>query len=212
MDHSYCDYNVAVSQTPRRVLITAFAPFAGRAENSSSLAVRALTVSPGIRLLPDVPVVWADETIVTAAAEHDAELVVAVGEAAMRAELRFERVARNLARGADTHGVKCDGLLDDKGPGRLESNLPPEARQRAVNALRKAGLRLPPEHGPSWLPWLGPPDWETSAGAFLCNATYYRLLSHHPHRTIVFIHVRIGADPQRLAQGIGLAVDEWTKD
>src|SRR5579885_2672208 len=144
-----------------QALVTGFEPFDGDRINPSSAALRRLPARlGGIPLATRVlPCVFGEAA--AAMAETAPDLVLAVGLAGGRAELSLERVAINLddARIADNAGNRpIDRPVVAGGPAAYFATLPIKA---AVAALREAGL---------------PAAVSNSAGTFVCNHVFYRLM------------------------------------
>jgi pyroglutamyl-peptidase len=148
-----------------QALVTGFEPFDGDRINPSSAALRRLPARLGglslaTRVLPCV-FGEAAAALEAAIAETAPDLVLAVGLAGGRAELSLERVAINLddARIADNAGNRpIDRPVVAGGPAAYFATLPIKA---AVAALREAGL---------------PAAVSNSAGTFVCNHVFYRLM------------------------------------
>lgn len=148
------------------LLVTGFEPFGGEVENPSAEAVQALDgwrvagARVHTRVLPCV-FGQALQVLNQALAECRPRLVLAVGQAAGRAELSLERVAINLddARIPDNAGGQpVDRPVVAQGPAAYFSNLPVKA---IVAALRGQGLPAGVSH---------------SAGTFVCNHVFYGLM------------------------------------
>ncbi len=148
-----------------QALVTGFEPFDGDRINPSSAALRRLPARLGglslaTRVLPCV-FGEAAAALEAAIAETAPDLVLAVGLAGGRAELSLERVAINLddARIADNAGNRpIDRPVVAGGPAAYFATLPIKA---AAAALREAGL---------------PAAVSNSAGTFVCNHVFYRLM------------------------------------
>lgn len=150
------------------LLLTGFEPFGGDTENASHHVVEAIAArwpahAPEVRLVTaTLPVAYraADRALTALLAEHDPDLVVAVGEAGRRATVAVERRARNLdaARIPDNDGDQPEHQLIDPDGGDLPERLGAAA---IVEAGRVAGL---------------PVETSDDAGTFLCNHVFYRLM------------------------------------
>lgn len=165
--------------------MTGFEPFGGQRVNPSSLAVLQLDGeviadhAVVARVLP-VTFAGAPDAVMRAVHELRPAVVICVGEAGGRAEINVERVAINLAdaRIPDNAGAQPRGVpLETAGPVGYWATLPVEAIVHAVGA---AGI---------------PAVASNHAGAFVCNATFYRLM-RLPVDRAGFIHV-----PYTLEQG-----------
>ena len=162
------------------LLITAFEPFGGGTENASMLAVDALPGTIGVWSLQKavLPVEFgtAGDRAIALAEECEAEVVICVGEAASRWGVTPELAALNLQHAPIPDNAGRSPLDVPVVPGAREayfSTLPVRAMAEAVRA---AGI---------------PAELSYSAGLYVCNDLYYRLL-HHFHDTVVrtaFIHV-----------------------
>ncbi|MBA2721643.1 MAG: pyroglutamyl-peptidase I [Methylibium sp.] len=150
-----------------RVLVSGFEPFGGAAHNPSQDVARALdgtcladgSVLHGVVL----PVRFADASTALAAAIERTRpcLVLALGLATARSEVAIERVALNLcdAAIADNAGLQPrDMPVIEGGPAALFATLPVRAM---LEALQAVGL---------------PGTLSLSAGSYVCNEVFYRLL------------------------------------
>lgn len=148
-----------------KALVTGFEPFGGESINASIEAVRRLQPRLG-----DLEVVTAElptsyarshAALEAAIARAQPGIVLCVGQAGERAALCVERVAVNLqhAELADNDGARPDDApVVPGGPAAYLSTLPVRA---AVASLRAAEL-------PALL--------SMSAGTFVCNHVFYRLM------------------------------------
>lgn len=159
--------NANASAQPERVLLAGFEPFGGAASNPSQDVVRALDgtrVSTGTLLHGVVlPVRFGDASrmLAAAVARVQPSLVLALGLARSRSEVAIERVAINLCDASipDNAGLHlCDTPVIEGGPAALFATLPVRAM---LNALLAAGL---------------PGVLSLSAGSYVCNEVFYRLL------------------------------------
>ena len=163
-----------------RILVTGYEPFGGEPVNPSEQLVRALAAAPpdGLALATAVLPVDAAalpgalQATLTTARPH---VVVALGQAAGRAQVDLERTARhapNLASAAEPAGLPADNRCRHAGaPEHLRSNLPLHRLQRR---LADAGL---------------PVALSDDAGLYLCNALLYELHWRHPGLASVFVHL-----------------------
>lgn len=165
----------------RVALLTGFEPFGGETVNPSWLIAQALHGQriAGARVQAlQLPCVFGDAIAVLqdALASHEPAIVLALGQAAGRAELSIERVAINVddARIPDNAGWQpVDTAIDPAGPAAYFSSLPIKAM---VAALQGEGLAA----GVS-----------QTAGTFVCNHVFYalqHLLAGVPVRS-GFMHV-----------------------
>ncbi len=162
------------------ILVTAFEPFGGDAQNASMEAVN---------LLPDVicgahveklylPVVFgrAAELTVKKALEIDADAVICVGQAGGRDKITPEKVALNVreARIPDNDGMEPHGeRIAAWGPDVLFSTADAEM---AAEAIRSAGV---------------PAAASLHAGTYVCNDLLYSVLDGLSAyaKKCIFIHV-----------------------
>lgn len=152
---------------PGHVLVSGFEAFGGAARNPSQDVVRALD---GTRLVDGsvlhgvvLPVRFGDAGAALSAAIERTRprLVLALGLASTCSEVAIERVALNLCDAAipDNAGLQPhDTPVIEGGPVALFSTLPVRAMLQAVQA---AGL---------------PCRLSLSAGSYVCNEVFYRLL------------------------------------
>ncbi len=171
----------------KRILITGFAPFDGKAVNSSWAAVQALPrhIQGTEFYKMEIPTVFgqAARLVLEKAKQVQADAVICVGVAAGRDAVTTERIAVNIrdARIPDNDGNQPQGeFIAPEGPAAYFTTLPAE---KIAQAIRDAGI-------PSCV--------SNSAGTYVCNDVFYTLL-HTFHDTPVrvgFIHV-----PQLPEQG-----------
>lgn len=196
------------------VLLTGFEPFDGQAVNASWAAVHAVaqTWRERSRLVTlRLPVSFdrARQQLEAALERHRPRVVVCVGEDGGRSAVGVEAVAQNRisARIPDNDGAMPDGVPVVPGAAPvLRATLP---AARCVTEAQAAGL---------------PVELSGSAGAYVCNATFFALLHRlegSPGVLGGFVHVpRTPAqvepgspslDTERVAQSlelvIGVAVD-----
>lgn len=168
--------------SPDVVLLTGFEPFEGQAMNASWAAVEAVAHGwrDPLRLVTlRLPVSFgaALQALQAALDEHHPRLVVCVGEDGGRATVGVETVAQNRidARIPDNDGVMPVGVPVIPGaPKALPATLPVA---RCVATARAAGH---------------PVESSDSAGAFVCNATFFALLDllgRSPGAIGGFVHV-----------------------
>ncbi len=148
-----------------KALVTGFEPFGGDSVNPALEALGRLPPRLGaLEVMTQVlPAVFGQalDTLETAVAATDPDIVLCVGLAGGRAALSLERVAINIddARIADNAGRQpIDRPVAGEGPAAYFATLPIKA---AVAALRAAGL---------------PAIVSNSAGTFVCNHVFYGLL------------------------------------
>lgn len=141
-----------------RILLTAFEPFGGDAENASREAVLRLVERgvDGVELVVGIlPVAFASAPPALRAlvAAHAPDAVLAVGEAGGRGVVTPERHGRNRidARIPDELGAQPRDIVIDDGPELRAATLDVDA---LVAAIRAAGV---------------PAEASEDAGAFVCN-------------------------------------------
>ena len=168
-----------------RILLTGFGPFDGQPVNASWLAVREVAarwvepVKPVELVVRELPVSFrgARQQLRAAVAQLEPDVVVCVGEAAQTGAVAVERVAVNVidARIPDVDGsAPIDVPVIAGAPAAFFSTLPIKA---CAAAVRDAGV---------------PVVVSSSAGLYVCNATFYalqHLLSARPQIRSGFVHV-----------------------
>ena len=176
------------------VLLTGFEPFGGAARNSSWDAVQRVSGVPGL-VTAVLPVEFGRASTVLGRliAEHEPDLVIAVGLAEGRTAITPERVAINLedARIPDNAGAQPrEQPINANGPAAYFSGLPVRAIADAISA---AGI---------------PSQVSLSAGAFVCNSVMYRLMAGATVPVAGFIHVPSERDMpvEDIARGLEIAV------
>jgi pyroglutamyl-peptidase len=195
-----------------RVLLTGFAPFGGESINPAQELLHELSgeriaghrVEP---LLLPVSFEAAPQLLCNTIDALSPSLVLCLGQATGRARISIERIAINLAdaRIDDNEGARpLDATLVEQGPAAYFSTLPVKAMLAALH-----------QHAV-------PAELSMSAGTYVCNAVFYRLMHHlalhHPETRGGFIHVpllpqqavRFADAPsmslETLAKGIGIAL------
>ncbi len=165
-----------------RVLLTGFEPFGGETINPSWQVAQALDrqLIGGAQVVArELPCVFGAslQALDAALAEFKPTLVIALGQAAGRCDLSFERVAINLddARIPDNAGAQpVDCRVIDGAPAAYFASLPVKA---IVAALRERGI---------------PASLSMSAGGFVCNHLFFGLLHRLTTRPGVrggFVHL-----------------------
>jgi len=150
----------------KKILLTAFEPFGGDAENASALVCAAVPETGEHyeavkRILPTEFRAGAEE-LLRAMDEAEPELVVCLGQAGGRRVVTPERIAVNCmdARIPDNAGFQPDEEpIRPDGETAYFSNAPVKA---AVQAAQAAGL---------------PAALSDSAGVFVCNCVFYTLMN-----------------------------------
>ena len=183
------------------LLITSFGRFDGGANCSEALLDRLSSERAEIEALWGDPVTFARLDVDTASAERNLRLalccrpthVLLMGQAAGRAQLSFERTARNLRnfRVPDARGRSGElGPVRSGGPDRLPATWPD--LQGAARALSDGGV---------------PASVSEDAGAHLCNQTLYLALEAgvraEPPFVAAFLHLPL--TPEQVADGVPAA-------
>jgi pyroglutamyl-peptidase len=179
----------------RTVLLTGFEPFAGDRVNPSALAAEALAGErlDDARLVAAVlPVSYARAGAALRAAmtAHAPDAVLAVGQAAGRAEISLERIAINLddARLPDNDGeLRVDVPVVQGAPAAYFAAVPVKAMAARIRA---SGVPAGVSH---------------SAGSFLCNHVFY-LLCHEVATRLPTLQaglVHVPALPEQVAERPG---------
>ena len=165
------------------LLVTGFEPFGGDTRNPSAELAQALHGEgfAGLQVVSEcLPCIFdsAPRVLEAALARWRPVLVLALGQAAGRAELSLERVAINLMDApipdnAGDQPINC--AIDPAGPAAYFSDLPIQAM---VAAARAAGV---------------PAGTSLSAGSFVCNQVFYclrhRLAAEHRPVPAGFMHL-----------------------
>lgn len=149
----------------KKLLITGFEPFGGETVNPSWEAVRRLPDRIGVFDLTklEIPVVFslAGETVLRAARDLEADVILCVGQAGGRSGVTPERIAINLR----TAGIPDNAGNQPKGEsvvdGGLDGIFATVPVEEMAEAIRAEGL-----HGAV----------SYSAGTFVCNDLLYMLL------------------------------------
>ena len=160
------------------ILVTAFSPFGGDAQNASQEILNALPETLGgvrleKRLLP-VSFRSAPRLALEAVERLRPETIVCLGQAAGRDAVTPERVAVNLMDAAmpDNDGFQpVDEPVIPNAPAAYFSTLPVKAM---VEAMQRIGV---------------PARLSDTAGTYVCNALMYALLHHVRGIPCGFIHV-----------------------
>jgi pyroglutamyl-peptidase len=142
------------------LLVTGFEPFGGSTVNPSQQLVDALDGDVAKALLP-VSYARAADTLRSAIAEHDPDVVICFGQADGRTGISVERFAHNLDEATTTDNDEAPGSgapIDPDGPPAYASSLPVDD---IVAALRAEGIPATPSR---------------DAGGFLCNHVFYVLM------------------------------------
>jgi pyroglutamyl-peptidase len=166
----------------KTVLLTGFEAFGGEQVNPSALAVQELAgrTVDGRKIVSTVlPCIFGQSVLELKSVidEVDPELVICVGQAGGQGAIHIEKIAINLddAGMPDNAGAQpVDQSISSSGPTAYWSTLPDKA---IVQELSSKSIRALVSH---------------SAGTFVCNHVFYRLMQTLEHRPGVrggFIHV-----------------------
>lgn len=177
------------------ILLTGFEPFGGEHINPSWEVAQALNgeTLAGARVVSwQLPCVFgaALESLAKALAQHQPQLVLALGQASGRSDLSVERIAINVddARIADNRGEQpIDEAVIDGAPAAYFSTLPIKSM---VAALRVAGF---------------PASVSQTAGTFVCNHVFYGLQHQLADSTVRSGFMHIPLLPQQAALHPGQA-------
>lgn len=182
---------VGVRQVTAPVLLTGFAPFDGQRVNASWLAVQevARTWAEAAPLVVEqLPVSFAraGDALVALVERYAPQVVVAVGEAGGRSVVGIERVAVNVADATipDVDGLQpVDETVDPQGPAAHLTTLPVRA---CLAAVARTGV---------------PAEISMTAGTYVCNATFYRLLGSQAGTAARCGFVHVPRTPAQVAAG-----------
>lgn len=178
----------------RRLLLTGFEPFDGATRNpSGEIAQRLNRVEVGDARIDGFVLPVTRDGVLAPLREYFAETapdaILALGVAATRSVISVERVAINIDdyTRPDNAGVQPFGeQIISGGQDGLFSSVPVRS---LTAAIRTAGV---------------PADVSNSAGSYLCNHLYYRLLMHarkaSPERRPLVVFLHIPQLPEELAQ------------
>ncbi|WP_372593107.1 pyroglutamyl-peptidase I [Actinotalea sp.] len=176
----------------RTVLLTGFGAFDGQALNASWLGVRRAAEiwdGPDVLATAQLPVSFSEvgPALERAVAEHRPDVIVCAGLAEGRSRIGVERAALNVldARIPDASGwAPVDEPVVAGGPMAYLSRLPIKA---CVAALDAHDI---------------PAEVSNTAGTYVCNAVFYRLLHALRHDAVVrggFVHVPQAVETARSA-------------
>ncbi|MFJ7744677.1 pyroglutamyl-peptidase I [Peribacillus sp. NPDC097295] len=152
----------------QKVLLTGFDPFGGESLNPSWEAVKQLhgEVIDDVALVAEqIPTVFGKSVAVLEhlIQKHDPDIVICVGQAGGRQHITPERVAINMndARIPDNQGNQpIDEPIVDNGPVGYWSTIP---IKRMVENMKESNIPASVSH---------------TAGTFVCNHIFYRLMDH----------------------------------
>lgn len=161
-----------------KILVTYFEPFGADDTNSSAEAVRLLHNPYRCHKIVSclLPVSFkrsADIALAKIEEEHP-DIVLCLGQAAGRAVVSLERLAINIA---SSKSPDCDDYspnnhkINPDGPDAVMTGVDVAV---LVQAMKEKGI---------------PCQVSNSAGTFVCNSLYYRLLLRHPSLPVIFIHL-----------------------
>lgn len=182
---------MSVGEPEAPVLLTGFEPFDGQRVNASWLAVQEVARTwsgPTSLVVERLPVSFetAPRVLLEKVARYRPRLVVAVGEAGGRSAVSLERVAVNVVDAsipdADGH-QPVDEPVAAGGPVGYLSGLPLRA---CLAAVRRTGV---------------PVEISGSAGAYVCNALFYRLMAAVEGEGVVAGFVHVPRAPGQVSQG-----------
>ena len=151
--------------TGKKVLISGFEPFGGSHLNSSQLVVEAISKESlsGLELSAIILPVEFDKAarvLLSKVNDFNPEIIISFGQAEGRKAITPEKIAINLdsARIPDNAGeLRVNKVIVETGADGYFSTLPIE---KMVEAVKECGLES---------------EISLSAGAFLCNHTFYHL-------------------------------------
>lgn len=163
----------------RKILLTAFGPFAGTTHNPSEQALESLKPSDfkTIQLIRKVlPVAWqlAHSQIIQQVEMQKPHMIVHMGVATQSSVVRLELQAQNLLdfRQPDNAGEQPLGQpIHPHAPAYLQSQVDVQA---LADRMRTRGQ---------------PVEISPDAGLYVCNATYFQSLWRWPHLPTLFVHV-----------------------
>lgn len=180
----------------KKIIITYFEPFGGESFNASAAVAKAMAESiggaPTEKLMLPVEFRCGAELAAERAEEAGASLIVCLGEARGRKAVTPELVAINLNHASmpDNAGAKPqDEPIDPCGAAAYFTRFPARLLAEKINAEGVAA------------------SLSYSAGAYVCNDVYYRLLRRFEGsgtRT-VFVHVP-RADGEKAYKNMALAI------
>lgn len=169
----------------KKLCLAAFKPFAGDSVNPALEVARPLAKQLGLPLL-ELPVLWrvsAASVLKWIGAENPTDLVV-LGQATGRPEVNLERVALNFQEDRP-----------DEAGNRVEEGL--ITRRSLLTAL----FTTYPigEWKDEWARDSLPVVVSNSAGSFICNEVYFRVMDKFPR--ILLVHLPLL--PEQKARGVG---------
>ncbi|MBQ8861163.1 MAG: pyroglutamyl-peptidase I [Clostridia bacterium] len=169
-----------IKKMKEKILITCFEPFGGEEKNSSMAVAEALPAElagrEAVKLILPVEFARAAEIAEAKARETGAKYIISLGQAGARSSVTPELVAINLNHAAipDNAGKNPkDEPIAEGGSTAYFTRFPARLLAAKIN-----------EYGvPSALSY--------SAGVYVCNDLYYRLLAAFENEdvTVLFVHV-----------------------
>lgn len=181
-----------------KILVTAFEEFGNVKGNSSLEVLKRLDIKDKI-ILP-VSYKRAKEELVKAVLNIKPDFVLCLGQAGKESKIRLEMLGINYTRGSipDNDGVLFDrGFVKEGGSLALRCNLNIEDIVAKLNKIIPCYLSL-------------------SAGAYICNTTYYTALDLMKGNAL-FIHFPYydgqvlkepSMDIDKMVQGVKLVIDD----
>lgn len=181
-----------------KILVTAFEEFGNVKGNSSLEVLKKLDIKDKI-ILP-VSYKRAKEELAKAISKMKPDFVLCLGQASGEKKLRIEMLGINYTRGSipDNDGVLKDrGFVKENGSLALKTNLEIEDLVLRLNEKNACYLSL-------------------SAGAYICNTTYYTALDlmkgnalfiHLPYYDGQVLNER-SMDIDKMVQGVKLVIDD----
>ncbi len=158
----------------KRILLTGFKPFLGDKTNPSELICSKIKMEQVTSLILPVEFQKAFQNLKAAADKVNPDYIVMLGYAAGSARLRLEKVAMNWNESlhADESGYKAPiDKIDPDQPLSVMTTFP------ITEVITKLHVKSYPI------------ELSFSAGGFVCNNLYYKVLTRFPDKMPIFIHV-----------------------
>lgn len=193
-----------------KCLVTYFEPFGNDRQNSSMITARLLP--PRIRDIEvvgcRVPVSFAKcaDTVLDKMRQESPDLVICLGQAGGRAAVCPERVARNIIRTANPDN---DGSVPENGAitaGAPESYLTSLPVDSLAECVRACGI---------------PCQVSESAGSYVCNTLYFKLLHQTTETPVLFVHLPLtpaqadmrprktaSLSPEAMAEAVSIIIEK----
>ncbi|MBC7419634.1 MAG: pyroglutamyl-peptidase I [Bdellovibrio sp.] len=157
------------------ILVTGFKPFLGESINPSEKLANELGSVTNVRsMILTVEFGKSFEVLKTELAKKKPDYLILIGQAGGRKNVCFEKIGLNWVQTnhADENGMTpVPGMIHAASPLALMSKFPID---EIYKKLKKQGL---------------PVEISFSAGAFVCNDLYFRVLNEFTEIKTVFIHV-----------------------